>query len=262
MSTSSLKTIDKAIDLLWAIAQGSGSSSVEELSSEIRLPKSTTYRFLKTLQTRGFVDASAEYGKYRLGPSLSLLSKNGSQNGQLGTLCELALPVMRRLTSETGETTFLCIKSGRETICIECIESRQSMITRFFVGEVRPLHVGAASKALLAFLPDRDIETIVQQKLSRVTTSTITDPVKLRNELKEIREKGHAYSDQEFIVGARAISAPVFDEPGAVAASLTLSAPVHRIENSNREILAARVVGAAREVSASLGWKEAQTQQS
>ena len=104
MSTSSLKTIDKAIDLLWAIAHGSGSSSVEELSSEIQLPKSTTYRFLKTLQTRGFVDASAEYGKYRLGSSLSLLSKNISQNGQNGTLCELALPVMRRLTSETGET--------------------------------------------------------------------------------------------------------------------------------------------------------------
>ena len=67
MSASSLKTIDKAIDLLWAIAHGSGASSVEELSSEIQLPKSTTYRFLKTLQTRGFVDASAEYGKYRLG---------------------------------------------------------------------------------------------------------------------------------------------------------------------------------------------------
>ena len=258
MSTSSLKTIDKAIDLLWAIAHGSGSSSVEELSSEIQLPKSTTYRFLKTLQTRGFVDASAEYGKYRLGSSLSLLSKNISQNGQNGTLCELALPVMRRLTSETGETIFLCIKSGRETICIECIESRQSIIARFFVGEVRPLYVGAASKALLAFLPDQDIETIMQQKLSRVTKNTITEPVKLKKEIKEIREKGHAYSDQEFIVGARAISAPVFDERGSVAASLTLSAPVHRIENSNRKILAAHVVRAAREVSASLGWKEAE----
>ena len=207
-----MKTIDKAIDLLWAIAHGSGSSSVEEISSEIQLPKSTTYRFLKTLQTRGFVDASAEYGKYRLGPSISLLSKNSSLNGQNGTLCELALPVMRRLTSETGETTFLCIKSGRETICIECIESRQSMITRFFVGEVRPLHVGAASKALLAFLPDQEVEAIVQQKLSRVTENTCTDPAELKKEIKEIREKGYAYSDQEFIVGARAISAPVLDE--------------------------------------------------
>ena len=164
---------------------------------------------------------------------------------------------MRRLTSETGETTFLCVKSGRETICIECIESRQRIISRFFVGEVRPLHVGAASKALLAFLPDQDIEVIMEQKLSRVTNNTITDPAKLRKELEEIREKGRAYSDQEFIVGARAISAPVFDEQGAVAASLTLSAPVHRIENSNLEILAAQVVGAAREVSASLGWREA-----
>ena len=258
MSASSLKTIDKAIDLLWAIAQGSGSSSVDELSSEIRLPKSTTYRFLKTLQERGFVDASAEYGKYRLGPSISLLSNNSSRNGHHGTLCELALPVMRRLTAETGETTFLCIKSGRETICIESIESRQRIISRFFVGEVRSLHVGAASKALLAFLPDRDIEMIVQQKLSRVTKNTITDPVKLRKELREIREKGYAYSDQEFIVGARAISAPVLDERGDVAASMTLSAPVHRIENSNRETLAVQVVGAAREVSASLGWKEAE----
>ncbi len=258
MSASSLKTIDKAIDLLWAIAHGSGSSSVDELSSEIQLPKSTTYRFLKTLQARGFVDASAEYGKYRLGPSLSLLSNNSSRNGHHGTLCELALPVMRRLTAETGETTFLCIKSGRETICIESIESRQRIISRFFVGEVRPLHVGAASKALLAFLPDSDIETIVKQKLSRVTNNTITEPVNLRKELREIREKGYAYSDQEFIVGARAISAPVLDERGDVAASMTLSAPVHRIENSNRETLAVQVVGAAREVSASLGWKEAE----
>lgn len=258
MSTSSLKTIDKAIDLLWAIAHGSDSSSVEELSAEIQLPKSTTYRFLKTLQTRGFVDASAEYGKYRLGPSLSLLSKNSSLNGQNGTLCEFALPIMRRLTSETGETSFLCIKSGWETICIECIESRQRIISRFFVGEVRPLHVGAASKALLAFLPNQEVETLMQQKLSRVTDNTITDPDKLRKELEEIRKVGRAYSDQEFIVGARAISAPVFDELGAVAASLTLSAPVQRIVDSNREILAAQVVRAAREVSASLGWIETQ----
>ena len=252
MSTTTLKTLEKAVELLWAIADGKSSSSVDELAAKVRLPKSTTYRFLKTLQSKGMVDASSKYGRYHLGSALYFLSQAVPRQGSLP---DHAVSVMRRLTEETGETSFLCVKTGVETTCIECIESPQAIITRYDVGKVRPLHVGAASKVILAFLPDLEIETILRGELRKITDNTITSPSKLQKEIERIRRSGYAYSDQELIIGARAISAPVFDSDGSISASVTISAPISRLRNSNRAKIANLVTKAGKQISRAIELK-------
>jgi len=104
-------------------------------------------------------------------------------------------------------------------------------------------------------LPEEEIRAVLQRGLIKVTDNTITDPVRLRKEIDEIRKRGYAYSDQEFIPGARAVAAPVFDGAVAVVASLTLSAPIPRLGVPNRERVAHCVIKAAQEVSTSLGWR-------
>jgi DNA-binding IclR family transcriptional regulator len=192
------------------------------------------------------VDASAKYGRYHLGSALYFLSQAVPRQGSLP---DHAISVMRRLTEETGETSFLCAKTGVETTCIECVESPQAIITRYDVGKVRPLHVGAASKAILAFLPDLEIKKILRGELRKITDNTITSPSKLQKEIERIRRSGYAYSDQELIIGARAVSAPVFDSDGSISASVTISAPISRLRNSNRAKIANLVTKAGQQIS-------------
>lgn len=92
-----------------------------------------------------------------------------------------------------------------------------------------------------------------KHKLNKYTQHTIIDPVELKKELREVREKGFAFSDQEVDAGARAVSAPVFDHRGLLVAGLTAAGPRERITGEKIQILINLVTAIARKASLELG---------
>jgi DNA-binding IclR family transcriptional regulator len=115
------------------------------------------------------------------------------------------------------------------------------------IGHTWPLHAGALAKALLAFMPDRDI--VLAQPLARLRPNTVTDPARLLEELEAIRRQGWARSQEETDVGVWGVAAAVLDAHGLPVAGIGLISPLERMAEDYEQRLVeqlARAVGAAR----------------
>src|SRR3989304_7277940 len=101
-----MKSLHRAIDLLISF-QTHALLSVEELAGITKWPKSSGYCFVRIFRERGFLSLDPQTKKYRLGPVLYQLGRAGGPD-----LCQMAQQALERLTEESGESSFLSVRSG------------------------------------------------------------------------------------------------------------------------------------------------------
>jgi DNA-binding IclR family transcriptional regulator len=136
---------------------------------------------------------------------------------------------MQDLADATGEMALLTVYQNQEVICIEKIETSHSVRLALDVGTRHPPHAGASSKILMAYLPQQEIRTIVEEKgLPKICTNTITDPDELLDELARIREQGYARSIEETDPGAWGVATPIYEREGDVVAAVGVAGPTLR----------------------------------
>lgn len=219
-SGASLKTVNRALDVLLLFDKEHPEWSVAELSQALDLHRSIVYRILCTFEQRGVVTRDNTGGHYRLGLKLVELA-----NVVLASmdLRQIAYPVMERLVRETGEAAFLTIVSEDESVCIEKVDSLQPFRSMLTIGDRSPLYAGASNKLLLAYLPADVVDELIARGLEPITPRTITDPTRLKEDLAKIRQQGWAYTVGELTPGAAAISVPLWDSNGMVVAALSIA---------------------------------------
>jgi DNA-binding IclR family transcriptional regulator len=167
---------------------------------------------------------------------------------------EHARPMLEELHRLTQETVNLYVLDGLERVCVDRIESSQRVRVIVQVGERMPLYAGSAGKAILAFAPSTLVERILEKPLERMTDNTITDPAKLREDLRSIRNHGYATSYSERFTDVLGLAAPVFDATGNVIASLNVAGPLVRFGDAEVAKYAPEVMRLAQEASQSLGY--------
>jgi DNA-binding IclR family transcriptional regulator len=200
--------------------------SLSELCANLDIPKSTLHRFLVSLETHGILRRDPDDRHWRLGYRLVTW---GGLVEKVTVLNDIARPIMREIAIETGEMVVLTVVTDQEVVCIEKIDTRQAVRLALEVGARRPLHAGASSKILMAYLPPAQVERIVQEQgLPRLCDNTITDPQELYRELACIREQGYAFSLEETDAGAWGIAVPIFDRQDNVVAALGVAGPTQR----------------------------------
>jgi IclR family KDG regulon transcriptional repressor len=251
MEKSSVRTIDRLVEILSCFTRDKTSWSLSELSVRLELPKSTLHRFLVGLEAHGIVRRGDEDGRWRLGHRLFVW---GSLAAESTGLRQVAVPIMRELADKTGETILLTEYHHREVVCIEKIETSHSVRLALDIGAIRSPHAGASSKVLMAHLPDAEVHAIIREKgLPRLCDRTITDPDELQDELRCIRERGYAESYEETDVGAWGIATPIRDWRGEVVAALGVAGPTVRFSQHQVEEYAHLCCEAAGRLSALLG---------
>jgi DNA-binding IclR family transcriptional regulator len=227
-------SLKKGLDILGCFCFDDKSLSVQEISARLKIPLSTTYRYVETLEERGFLTRKANGKAYKLGYMVFQIGKIGFLQMRL---IDSALPQMKSLASLSGETVLLMMVSGFKALCIESIESDRLIRLSLKRGASLPLHAGAPSKLLLAYQNESFIEFFLENaSLIRYTPKTITDPETLRRELLQIREQGFAFSSQEVDPGDCAISAPIPDENENLIAGLALAGPLERIAGNKERM--------------------------
>lgn len=237
-------TADNAVDVLLLFSEKRPLLSAAEVSELLDMPRSTTYRYLRTLRSSGLLEED-DGGGYRLGPRILQLARVARQDHGLH---EVALPVMRDLAARTQEAVLLTRRLGTQVICVERVESTHPVRLSYERGHVLPVHAGASAKVLLAFSEPSEIDLVLAgpDELPRFTDRTVTDPAALRAQLSLIRERGYAVSDGEVDVGVRGVAAPVFDHNGRLAAGLSVAGPSFRLTDE----VSTAVVVAVREAAA------------
>ncbi len=237
-----IPAIDRGIDVIEAIA-ASGRAPISDLSARLRIPRSTVYRLLNSLQARGVVTRDAD-GSYGLGPWLLRMARAVPAGPDLPTL---ARPVLERLADAVDNAAKLSVRDGDEALVVAVAPSPRGYGLNVQVGRRFPLHAGAASKMLLAHATDA-----LPRRLARLTRQTISDRALLLAELAHIRAEGVAEDRGEFAEGICAIAAPVMDAtggcPAVVSVPFLAAEPAWRIREIRRAVIAA-----ARELTAALG---------
>lgn len=247
---SSLHSVERALNVLDLLAQW-GEAGVSELAVELDVHKSTIFRLLGALESRGLVDQTEDRGKYRLGFGLVRLA--GAVSGRMDVTSQ-ARPVATRLSNEIGETVNVAVLNEHFAVNVDQALGPASVSALNWVGRQTPLHATSSGKVLLAHAPAAQRERLIKANgQPRFTAQTITDAGALERELERVAEQGYATTVGEYEDGLNALAVPVRDARGAVVAALSASGPSYRFTAERMEELAPRIKDAGEEISRRLG---------
>lgn len=246
---SGARAIQRALDILNCFSLAEPSNSLTELAGRTGLTMPTCHRIVKTLQSNGYLGQNEANGHYVLGPSVMRLSEVFFHRDD--NLASVAHPYLDRLRRLTTETVGLHTPFEGERICIAELVGFHSIRMATGVGHVYPLYVGAAGKALLAWMPEETVDRVVATGMPPVGPSKV-DEVSLRRDLERVRERGYAVSEGETVAGARALAAPVFAASRIVAA-INITGPSHRWSKTLFEEAVPDLLEASRDLSRLLG---------
>jgi len=225
--------------------------TVAEISKKLKYSQSKAYRLVRTLMKYSLLQEDHGTAKYTLGLNALRLGLLARQQFNIGAI---ARPYMKELSKITKETVLLTAVNGTKGIVLDRVESEEPIrYSLFQPGASIPLHAGASSKVLTAYLREEDWDLIIKKEgLKRYTSNTIINRNKLIDHLREIRKKGYVLSDQEVDRDVRAVAAPIFNGLGEMIAGLSVAGPVYRINKKRVSSLGKLVVQYAQKISSHL----------
>ena len=243
--------LDRAFAVLEAFTEFHPEWATSDLARYLDLPIPTVHRLLAALTRLGYVAKDAQTRRFRLGSAATQLGARARAVSDLGALARLPL---RQLSKVAGETAVLTVLSHERnhSVCLERVETTQPLRLSVQPGRELPLHAGAAQKALLAFLPDREIDRVLGRPLDRLCAATITEPDRLRRDLELIRGRGWASSHEETSIGVWGIAVPVISEDDVVCA-VGIAGPTSRLSDEALRRDVPTVQRAALAIARSLG---------
>ena len=248
-----IQVLDRALAILDLLSAEGPDLSLGEVSDKLELHKSTVHRLIMVLERHKLIERNSVNGRYRLG--LKLFELGTRAVSQLD-LRERARPVLERLVLETSETVHLCILDDTEVVYLDKVEPTRSVRMASSVGRRNPAYCTAVGKAILAYLPESQVEAIVRKHgLKAMTANTITSFLELKAELAGIRERGYAVDNEEIEEGVRCVGCVVRDFSGGPVAAISVSGPAFRISREKAKSVSRPVIAAANALSAELGFK-------
>ncbi|MER6416528.1 IclR family transcriptional regulator [Streptomyces humidus] len=249
--TGGVQSVDRAISVLEILAQR-GEAGVSEVAAEIEVHKSTAFRLLGALEARGLVEQAGERGKYRLGFGIVRLA--GAVTGRID-ITQQGRPVCERLAEEIGETVNIAVMQERYAINLYQVRGPGAVTAHNWVGQLTPLHATSSGKILLAHLAEKErAELLSAAGMKKVTPHTVTARTKLEKGLVTARERGYAFTLEEFEIGLHAMAAPVRNRDGEVVAALSASGPSYRFTEERLHELSPVLVEGAAEISHRMGF--------
>lgn len=243
----------KAIQVLQLVCDAPEPITLNQLVRDAGLPKTTVFRYLRTLATMNLVEHDAESDRYRPGIGLWRMSHAGGPHEMLR---QIAKPHMKTLRQRFNETVNLGVLQGGEVFYLDVLESEQSLRMQSPIGATDPLHSTALGKIFLAFRPASQRAMLIPQVLVRRTKNTITDRTALIEQLDVIRTTGYSFEMGENEEGSYCIAAPIRDSRNVAIAAISLSAPITRFDESARQSICAALINAAGEIASALGGEQ------
>jgi DNA-binding IclR family transcriptional regulator len=252
--TPTLKSVEKAFDLLGCFSHDTPDYSMIEIAEKLNMSKGSVHRILLTAQKKGFIEKNPSTKRYQLGIKLFEL---GSVVMLRTNLSKESLPVLRNISSETGETSYVNIKENDDALCIQRVEGHNYLRVLFLeMGKKMPLYIGAGPKILLAYMQDQDIEDWFARKheLVKWTEHTVTDKNLIWQDIKKIRDRGYAESIEDVTSGVTSIGAPIRNSEGKVIAAVSIGGASINFSDDKRDNLIKIVKNAGLQISKRMGY--------
>lgn len=247
-----IQSVARALRILNVLAAHPDGLTNREIAGEIGLNASTTHHLVNTLVAEGYVH-HLDNGKYCLGHAIPRLHSAYLKNISLHTILNDAL---NKLAEVTRETAYLCVWRDGHAVIQAIVEGSQAVrVGGLYVGFTGYTHLRASGKALLAYLGEQELDAyLATADFTPLTVRSVSDPEKLKEQLREIVRRGYAIDRGEFADDVNCVAAPVFSAEGEVVAVLSVSVPAQRFAQREEQLVSA-VVQAVSDASRMLGYK-------
>jgi DNA-binding IclR family transcriptional regulator len=227
------QSIYRTIAILRAVAkyndQGAGLSKI---ARSISLPTTTTLRILSVLVQEGLISFDPLSKVYHIGMELFILG-TAAQHYSIRDRFRNAL---EKVAQETGETTYLVVRSGIDSQCLDRVVGKYPIqVLTFEVGERRPLGIGAGSLSIMASLPEDQAEKIISANALRYPQfrgRTVDD---VRTMIAQTRKLGYGYSAGNVSPDTIGVGTAIQDHQGKVVAAMSVAGIVKRMDKKRQE---------------------------
>lgn len=248
--TPSIQSLDRGLTILEAVARSNEPVPLAHLRQILGINRSSVFRLANTLRRRGFLTNPNGRNDYVVGPSIWRLFRNYDWS-ILVSYCKHNL---RMLASQTGETTHLGVREGRQVLFIDHQSSSNQVIAvTGRTGEHMPLYCTAHGKALLADCDAEELKNILGDEVFvRHTKRTVASIDQLAKACAKIKTQGYSVDETEYLEEVRCVAAPIRDKEGMIVAAIGVSAPVTRLSATKLPSTVRYVSEAAKQISQSL----------
>jgi IclR family transcriptional regulator, KDG regulon repressor len=246
----SIRSIERAIDVIESFATKNKPLTMEEIASYTKLPKSTIYRILCTLEKRHLVIFDDKTLRYQ--PGIRLLEL-GIRYTSFFDIKKEAEDTLTLLHLKTNQTVLMAVHAGDQISYIYRRENEEGLKVSSGVSE-RHYTYGVLGPILLAFLPENQIEHILSKPLPQQVPTLVTDLELLRSRLERIREEKFYFESDETHVGATAFGTPIFGPTGEVIAAAGIIMPTMHFNEEKYNEYRHLLMAASKEISEKMGY--------
>jgi DNA-binding IclR family transcriptional regulator len=233
--TSPINAVQKACRILRSLSNPDA-SRLSQIATVTALNKATALRILDILAREGFVEREEATKSWSLGAEAYLLGTAASRRHNLR---ERARPALVRLAAATSDTVLLSVRSGLEAVCIDREIGDYPIRANYLdIGSRRPLGVGAGSMALLAWLPEAEIEAVLGLIKPQLTAYPKINIKWLEREAEQSRARGYTMVLNQIIPRMGGLGVPVLGPDGRPVAALSIAALSERISPRLDEVVA------------------------
>jgi DNA-binding IclR family transcriptional regulator len=245
-----IPNLDRALRIMEHLSTRAEGSSITEIATQLRLPKNSVFRIVRTLAASGYLD---EHGKsWRLSPKILSLGYTAVQSANLIGAC---MNEMRALRDEINETIFVGALSEGKVVILEELPSFQLVKFTVEIGHRVPIHASAPGKAILAHLPPAEQKDLLAHiAFTRFNDRTIPVMKAMQEEIEKVRRLGYALDLGEEVSEIWCAASPVLDYRAYPIASIWLSGPEFRVAKMDLDRVGAVVREHALRVSHQFGY--------
>ena len=219
------RTLEKGLMILNLFDPERPTWTVADICEATGMPMPTALRLARTLERSGFLERNEQTRAYELG---SAMYRSEFVPRSHPELIRVSRPHLRALTELTTETTAVGVWEHGKSLILDIVPTPRPFKIPMRRGETIPGTAAVYAKLALAFAPESVLLAGLALNHPRYTEHTITDSVRLREELERVRSDRLAFSIETVVVGICTVGAPVFDLSGNVAGAIAVVAPTER----------------------------------
>lgn len=248
-----VQSVDRTLTILEVLSDYEDGLGITEISEKVELHKSTVHRLLNTLIFKGYIKQDKNTNKYGLTLKLFELGNKKVESMDLVSVVE---PYLKELMEKTNEVVHLGMREGSDIIYVSKMEPQKSMKMYTRIGMRKPIYCTAMGKAMMAYMTEEEAQKIWDESdIQKLTNNTIVDFNDIKENLRDIREKGYAMDDQEVEEGIRCVGTILKDHKSRICGAISISGSILSFTEDKISYYSKVILEHAEKISKELGYR-------
>ncbi|NLM14840.1 MAG: IclR family transcriptional regulator [Clostridiaceae bacterium] len=252
--TRTNQSAEKILDIIEIMACNGGPMRLNDISQKSGMPQSTVFRMINALRVREYVHQDEESAKYQLSMKFAYI---GDMINARFDLRDLAHKYMVRVAFNCKNVCYLAVERQMELVYIDMVSPPGSVLTRMpFVGKHAPLHCSGIGRMILSdFTEEKLDEYFETTNLDQYAPKSLTDPVKIREKIAEIQEKGYSVCSEQLENGNGSVAVGIRNYTGRIIAGISVGGPADQLTEEYIQRVLPCIREAADKISSKLFYK-------